>query len=321
MLTVSLKHGKQKLAGVSVDPSQPPSEFFATVQELTGVPQKRMKVLVKGSVLKGDSWGKVSLKEGMTVMVMGTAEAAGGGEGGGAAAAGGNRGGGGMADARELLEAAAAAPAAAAASAKAGAPQVASGGEGDPPLCRVAIKHGAASFSLRLGNAAGSSDSTSEFAALTVASVMQELSAVSGIPPNQQKLVSKGSVLAPETRLADCGFKAGKDGVLASRMVLMGTEKYHKATDERHLLATTQAELDTMESDCASLVKAASHRANPAEVQVRVSRLMGEAGGMRSRLSAVSWRGDGMEDEAARQALLERLSAVDRDLEAVRKQI
>ena len=185
----------------------------------------------------------------------------------------------------------------------------------------MAIKHGAASFSLRLGNAAGSSDSTSDFAALTVASVMQELSAVSGIPPNQQKLVSKGSVLAPETRLADCGFKAGKDGVLASRMVLMGTEKYHKATDERHLLATTQAELDTMESDCASLVKAASHRANPAETQVRVSRLMGEAGGMRSRLSAVSWRGDGMEDEAARQALLERLSAVDRDLEAVRKQI
>ena len=48
---------------------------------------------------------------------------------------------------------------------------------------------------------------------------------------------------------------------------------------------------------------------------------MGEAGGMRSRLSAVSWRGDGMEDEAAREALLERLSAVDRDLEAVRKQI
>ena len=37
MLTVSLKHGKQKLAGVGVDPSQPPSEFFATVQELTGV--------------------------------------------------------------------------------------------------------------------------------------------------------------------------------------------------------------------------------------------------------------------------------------------
>ena len=317
MLTVSLKHGKQKLAGVGVDPSQPPSEFFATVHELTGVPQKRMKLLVKGSVLKGDSWGKVSLKEGMTVMVMGTAEAA----AGDAATAGGNRGGVGMADARELLEAAAAAPAAAAVSAKAGAPQVASDGEGDPPLCRVAIKHGAASFSLRLGNAAGSSDSKSGFAALTVASVMQELSVISGIPPNQQKLVSKGSVLAPETRLADCGFKAGKDGVLASRMVLMGTEKYHKATDERHLLATTQAELDTLESDCASLVKAASHRANPAEVQVRVSRLMGEAGGMRSRLSAVSWRGDGMEDEAARQALLERLSAVDRDLEAVRKQI
>ena len=27
-----------------------PSEFFATVHELTGVPQKRMKLLVKGSV-------------------------------------------------------------------------------------------------------------------------------------------------------------------------------------------------------------------------------------------------------------------------------
>jgi len=48
---------------------------------LSGVPPDRQKVLIKGGQLKDEEWGKQQPKEGMTIMMMGSAR---GIEGGGA---------------------------------------------------------------------------------------------------------------------------------------------------------------------------------------------------------------------------------------------
>lgn len=48
---VAIKHGG-KAYDVALDPSLPPSAFKQSIYEVTGIPVERMKVMIKGGVLK-----------------------------------------------------------------------------------------------------------------------------------------------------------------------------------------------------------------------------------------------------------------------------
>jgi ubiquitin carboxyl-terminal hydrolase 14 len=50
-LAVHIKHAGKTL-DVSLDPDQPPSVFKHAIYQVTGVPPDRMKVMIKGGVLK-----------------------------------------------------------------------------------------------------------------------------------------------------------------------------------------------------------------------------------------------------------------------------
>lgn len=50
-LNVAIKHGG-KAYDVVLDPSLPPSAFKQSIYEVTGVPVDRMKVMIKGGILK-----------------------------------------------------------------------------------------------------------------------------------------------------------------------------------------------------------------------------------------------------------------------------
>lgn len=72
---VAVKWQKEIFKDLEVDTSQPPVMFKMQLFSLTGVPPERQKILVKGGQLKDDGdWAKVALKEGQTLMMMGTAE-------------------------------------------------------------------------------------------------------------------------------------------------------------------------------------------------------------------------------------------------------
>ncbi|KAI9511232.1 hypothetical protein F5148DRAFT_975515 [Russula earlei] len=72
-LKVHIKHAGKKY-DLELDPQKPPLAFKETVYQLTGVPLDRMKVMVKGGVLKDDSdWEKIGPKEGQTFVAVGAA--------------------------------------------------------------------------------------------------------------------------------------------------------------------------------------------------------------------------------------------------------
>ena len=50
-LAVHIKHAG-KTHDVALDPDRPPSEFKDAIYQVTGVPPDRMKVMIKGGVLK-----------------------------------------------------------------------------------------------------------------------------------------------------------------------------------------------------------------------------------------------------------------------------
>lgn len=322
---VSVKWAKTSYE-LELDPACPTQAFKIVLHELTGVQPKRMKLMAKGTIVKDEpDWAKYKLKEGTTLMMMGKADSA------LTPAASSSPQYTGAATARELLEESAAAEPARTAEAMANASKTAPMAAAvaasvddnslGAPLCRVTVKHGPVEYVLGLHGVREGQDTAASFDELVVADVMQQLFAASGVPVDQQKLVHKGTVLAATMTLGDRGIKPGKDGVPAAKMVLMGTDKYHRVQAEGKMLAATEHELAALEADCASVVSTASHGADRAVIQVRASRMIDVASGIRSRLQATHWRGDGMEDELARQALLSRLSAVNKQLEAVRKQI
>lgn len=75
---VVIKHGANK-HDVEVDPSSTGAEFKEIVYSLTGVEPERQKIFVKGGQLKDDAdMGKLSLKPGQQIMMMGTPSAGGG---------------------------------------------------------------------------------------------------------------------------------------------------------------------------------------------------------------------------------------------------
>ncbi|KAF8064043.1 hypothetical protein FPV67DRAFT_199304 [Lyophyllum atratum] len=72
-LPVQIKHAG-KVYDVQLDPDLPPAVFKDAVYQATGVPVDRMKVMVKGGVLKDDSlWKKIGPKAGQTFMIIGAA--------------------------------------------------------------------------------------------------------------------------------------------------------------------------------------------------------------------------------------------------------
>ncbi|KAF9468278.1 hypothetical protein BDZ94DRAFT_1183855 [Collybia nuda] len=72
-IAVHIKHAG-KVHDIQLDPDLPPNVFKDSIYQTTGVPVDRMKVMVKGGVLKEDSsWKKISPKEGQTFMVIGAA--------------------------------------------------------------------------------------------------------------------------------------------------------------------------------------------------------------------------------------------------------
>uniref|UniRef100_A0A8D3DCE0 Ubiquitin carboxyl-terminal hydrolase n=1 Tax=Scophthalmus maximus TaxID=52904 RepID=A0A8D3DCE0_SCOMX len=64
-----------KFDAVELNTEEPPMVFKAQLFALTGVQPDRQKVMVKGGTLKDDEWGNIKLKNGMTLLMMGSAEA------------------------------------------------------------------------------------------------------------------------------------------------------------------------------------------------------------------------------------------------------
>ncbi|XP_006633925.1 ubiquitin carboxyl-terminal hydrolase 14 isoform X1 [Lepisosteus oculatus] len=75
VFTVNVKWGKEKFDAVELNTEEPPVVFKAQLFALTGVQPERQKVMVKGGTLKDDEWGNIKLKNGMTLLMMGSAEA------------------------------------------------------------------------------------------------------------------------------------------------------------------------------------------------------------------------------------------------------
>mmetsp|Transcript_34731 Transcript_34731/g.45682 ORF Transcript_34731/g.45682 Transcript_34731/m.45682 type:complete len:105 (-) Transcript_34731:1466-1780(-) len=75
MFKVNIKWGKQTFKDVECDTSQDALTFKACLYGLSNVPVDKQKVMIKGKVLKDeDDLTKFALKNGMTLMMMGTAE-------------------------------------------------------------------------------------------------------------------------------------------------------------------------------------------------------------------------------------------------------
>ncbi|KAF5383880.1 hypothetical protein D9757_007411 [Collybiopsis confluens] len=73
-INISIKHAGKTYSDLPLDTSLPPGAFKETVYQTTGIPIDRMKIMVKGGMLKDDSnWAKIAPKAGQTFMVIGTA--------------------------------------------------------------------------------------------------------------------------------------------------------------------------------------------------------------------------------------------------------
>lgn len=75
-IKVNVKWQKELYKDIEVDLEEPPEMFKIQLMSLTGVPLERQKVLTKAGRLGDSEWGKVVLKDGMTIMMMGTADVA-----------------------------------------------------------------------------------------------------------------------------------------------------------------------------------------------------------------------------------------------------
>jgi hypothetical protein len=73
-MKVNVKWGKELFSDIDVDTTQPPMVLKSQLFTLSGVPPERQKVLIKGGQLKDDEWGKQQPKEGMTIMMIGSAD-------------------------------------------------------------------------------------------------------------------------------------------------------------------------------------------------------------------------------------------------------
>uniref|UniRef100_A0A2L2Y6Q4 Ubiquitin carboxyl-terminal hydrolase n=1 Tax=Parasteatoda tepidariorum TaxID=114398 RepID=A0A2L2Y6Q4_PARTP len=71
---VKVKWGKELYDDVEVNTDDDPIVFKAQLFTITGVPPDRQKVMIKGTTLKDEVWGTIKLRDGATVLMMGTKE-------------------------------------------------------------------------------------------------------------------------------------------------------------------------------------------------------------------------------------------------------
>ncbi|XP_017792063.1 PREDICTED: ubiquitin carboxyl-terminal hydrolase 14 [Habropoda laboriosa] len=71
---IKVKWGKELFPNVEVNTDEEPMLFKAQLFALTGVQPERQKVMLKGMTLKDDDWGNIKLKDGITVLMMGSKE-------------------------------------------------------------------------------------------------------------------------------------------------------------------------------------------------------------------------------------------------------
>jgi len=69
---IKVKWGKELFQDVEVNTDEEPLLFKAQLMALTGVQPERQKVMMKGAILGDQSWDKVKLREGATLLLMGT---------------------------------------------------------------------------------------------------------------------------------------------------------------------------------------------------------------------------------------------------------
>jgi ubiquitin carboxyl-terminal hydrolase 14 len=75
MFKVNVKWGKQKFNDVELDTTHDAETFMTQMYCLTSVPTDKQKIMIKGKKLTGDTdLSALALKDGMTIMLMGTAE-------------------------------------------------------------------------------------------------------------------------------------------------------------------------------------------------------------------------------------------------------
>jgi len=73
--TVHVKWGKEKFSDVELNKDESPMVFQAQLFALSGVPPERQKIMAKGKTLKAESWDSFIVKNGMTLLMMGSADA------------------------------------------------------------------------------------------------------------------------------------------------------------------------------------------------------------------------------------------------------
>lgn len=71
---VHVKWGKEKFQDVEVNTAEPPEVFQAQLFALSGVPPERQKIMAKGKTLKNGSWTGFVVKNGLTLLMMGSAD-------------------------------------------------------------------------------------------------------------------------------------------------------------------------------------------------------------------------------------------------------
>ncbi|KAG5896401.1 hypothetical protein JTB14_022489 [Gonioctena quinquepunctata] len=71
---VKVKWGKEAYPDIEVNTDEPPLLFKAQLFALTGVQPERQKVMIKGVTLKDSDWDNFKLKDGVTVLLMGSKE-------------------------------------------------------------------------------------------------------------------------------------------------------------------------------------------------------------------------------------------------------
>ncbi|CAF1280775.1 unnamed protein product [Adineta steineri] len=71
---INVKWNKEVFKDIEVDTSLPPAVLKAQLFSITNVPTERQKIMVKGQTIGDDTWGKVSLTNGLTLLMMGSAD-------------------------------------------------------------------------------------------------------------------------------------------------------------------------------------------------------------------------------------------------------
>jgi len=71
---VKVKWGKESYPDIEVNTEEPPMLFKAQLFALTGVQPERQKVMLKGVTLKDEDWDNFKLRDGATILLMGSKE-------------------------------------------------------------------------------------------------------------------------------------------------------------------------------------------------------------------------------------------------------